>query len=105
MHFVVDRTRFTHAKAQFTVFLLLASWTWGSLGLSLPSAKDQDSAARCRGPQLLVVQCAAQEDVGLLERQPWAQALLAEPGMHIVLSCAAMNPELGVDPDHLVSDW
>lgn len=29
--------------------------------------------------------------------------LLSEPNMHIVLACAAMNPDPGVDPDHLVS--
>lgn len=42
-----------------------------------------------------------EEDVGRIEKLDWVQQLLAEPGMHIVLACAAMAPEPGVDPDHL----
>ena len=60
-----------------------------------------------QGSELPLVEGAysnpAVEDVGRLERLGWVQELLTQPDQHVVLQCAAMNPEPGVDPDHLVS--
>lgn len=59
--------------------------------------EDGDSEDACR----LYVN-PHQQDIGRLEKVDWVQALLVEPKMHVVLACAAMNPDPGVDPDHLV---
>jgi hypothetical protein len=82
------------APATYGGMVPASAGNYGLLGRPMPQEGMELREGAYKNPH--------EEDVGRLMRLDWVQALLAEPDVHVVLQCSAMNPDPGVDPDHLV---